>query len=163
MLCDASKMWNVRDRSWAALILGVTLLVGCDRQAQSHDKTQAQPPERWMIGVLSIGAHEGESFQECQLDEPWYCFESETPPCAFRASDETRRQVSAAMKRAGIPYDGGGTFGVVLFGTRANAGGAGHMSAYDCEITAVTVKSIREVLSEPPDPTLSRPPPALRF
>ena len=120
-------------------------------QISSCTESTPQQNARPMVGVLSIGNHEGESFQECSLDEPWYCFRSEEPPCAFNALDEARSIVGAALEKAGIATVGSGDFGVELTGFKVDTKGSGHMGAYSCEITAISIQSIREVEFHPPD------------
>ena len=140
-------MLSIKQRSWVALMLTAFLLDGCGGQTSDRDVNSR---EHRMVGVLNIGAHEGEEFQECPLEEPWRCFASASPPCAFQASDNAGHQVRAALEGAGILSEGAGTFGVVLLGTRVSNVGAGHLGAYDCEITAHSIQDIREVSALPP-------------
>ena len=73
------------------------------------------------------------------------------PVCNLRAEGQAAAAINAAVKAAGLAVSGHGTFGVQLVGTQVQGSGFGHLSIYDCEITALTVQSIDEVPHVPPE------------
>ena len=105
-----------------------------------------------MVGVLSLGASEGQSFRECPLKEPWHCFLSKAPECNFVASGKAVEPIEVAVRKAGLEVRGAGTFGAELIGVRINGKNFGHLDAYNCEVTAYQVRSMRQVPSLPPPP-----------
>lgn len=137
----------------AISLVSTVMLSACDERSSSRQSPMAAAAGgRLMVGVLTLGAREGQSFQECPLDEPWNCSRSDAPECNFRSDGRASAVVGAAVAKAGLAGEGFGTFGVRLIGVRVEGAGYGHMSAYRCEVVAHDVRSIAEVPSVPPEP-----------
>ena len=122
-----------------------SLLTGCQWQQPTA------PPLEIMVGVLTLGAREGQSFHECQLQEPWNCFRSAEPECNFVAVDKVATRLRSIFAEAGVEHQGFATFGIKFVGTRVSGASFGHMGMYPCEVTAHELRSIEEVPSQPPD------------
>lgn len=135
--------------SWVAITL---VLAGCDDWRALHPPSITKVgDERLIVGVLTLGAHEGQSFQECPLGEPWNCFKSTAPPCDFRSVGKATSAIRAAIEKAGIEGHGFITFGIQFIGVTAEGSEFGPMGEYPCEVVAHDVRSIEEVPSDPPE------------